>query len=390
MGDMLGEVVTSKIIDAPKSAIVDAPAGEQSAAAIVAAPRRDSRSLAERIGAKDGKLSLLVLAEAACLSRLFAGIQDPAQALMKMVMGRELGIAPASSLRAIYITEDGRIGLYAETMAAMLRRHPRYDYRVSENTREACTVAILDRETGEVLGETRWTLKDDAVGAGLVGGKANWKKYPRAMLYARALAEAVRVHAPDVFAAVPIVAAEDPVDEITPDSDAEGWPVNEVEDAPAVGVDQRVLTASAAQIAAPSGQDVSPAAKVLREMLAASDRLAVAPPAVATPAAEVPAVVTPAVEVSPSPAASQEPLSADGEVRARLGPANVHVTDSILAAAPDGQVEPESVARELHGIAVSRLGPGAMRLWSEVGVKPRPGTRLTGRQARAFVALLPA
>lgn len=382
MGEVQGEVVSSeKLPEAPKPAIVDAPASSPAIAAvasIVSAPRRDSRSLAERIGAKDGKLSLIALAEAACLSKLFAGIHDPAQALMKMVLGRELGIAPASSLRAIYITEDGRIGLYAETMAAMLRRHPRYDYRVPENTSEACTVTIIERRTGEVLGETRWALKEDAAGAGLLGEKKkNWMKYPRAMLFARALTEACRVHAPDVFAAMPIVAAEDPTDEIAPDAVIEAWPLD---GANGGGGDEDAPQAPASLVVQVAGRPGSQGAPSTPAIVLAQK--AEAPPA--PTAVAVKAAMAPISEVE------QRILAGDDEVRTRLGPACAHIADSILAATAEGLVEPESIARELHNVAIGRAGSaGAMKLWGQSGVKPGPGVRLTGRQARAFVALLP-
>ena len=340
--------------------------------AIVSAPQpgpRDHRSLAERIGARDGKLSMIAIAEAFALSGYFRGARDAAQALTKMLIGRELGLAPGSAIRAIYISEDGRVGLYAETMAALVRRHPRYDYRVPEHTNEACRVAIIDRATGEVMGEVRWTL-EEARAAGLLR-KANWVKYPRPMLFARALTEAVRVHAPDAFAAVPILAAEDPWDEITPGGNDE----------------EPLVLAEAIAAAPPPRASGKPAVAAVDAKLAAiattSDATTTVAPIAPTPTL----AIAPALAIDrPAPiAGANDPLSVE-EATAFLG-GRADLADAIRAAGDDGVLEARVVA-ELHNVALGRLKKhaDALRAWRECGVRPSPDARVTGLKAREFLA----
>lgn len=88
-------------------------------------------------------------------------------------------------------------------------------YRITIPTADAqrAIVRVVEKSTGEVIGEATYTLEDAKV-AGLTG-KENWKKNPEDMLVARATTRAVRRFAPAVM--VGLVAGEDEMDEIAPD-----------------------------------------------------------------------------------------------------------------------------------------------------------------------------
>lgn len=88
-------------------------------------------------------------------------------------------------------------------------------YRITIPTADAqrAIVRVVEKSTGEVIGEATYTLEDAKV-AGLTG-KENWKKNPEDMLVARATTRAVRRFAPAVM--VGLVAGEDELDEIAPD-----------------------------------------------------------------------------------------------------------------------------------------------------------------------------
>jgi hypothetical protein len=91
-------------------------------------------------------------------------------------------------------------------MAAAIKRSGKYDYR-AETDDEACSITFFDlsqRDRSGVplqIGTTTFSM-DDARRAGL--GGQNWKKYPRAMLFARAISAGYREHCPDALGAAPV------------------------------------------------------------------------------------------------------------------------------------------------------------------------------------------
>jgi hypothetical protein len=76
-----------------------------------------------------------------------------------------------------------------------------------ETDDEACSITFFDlsqRDTDgrpATIGTTTFTM-NDAQRAGL--GGQNWKKYPRAMLFARAISAGYREHCPDALGAAPV------------------------------------------------------------------------------------------------------------------------------------------------------------------------------------------
>ena len=123
-----------------------------------------------------------------------------------MLTGREIGIGPMHSLRAIDVI-DGRPSLSAELMASLVLRSGHYLW-CAESTAETCTMVgrRIDWPDRIPDQEVTWTI-DDAKQAGLAG-KGNWQKYPRAMLRARATSELCRGVFADVVERVGYVAEE--------------------------------------------------------------------------------------------------------------------------------------------------------------------------------------
>src|SRR5262245_46270274 len=142
------------------------------------------------------ELDIRTLGQIFSASGFFQDAKEAAQAMTKILAGRELGIGPLAAMTGIYLVK-GRITLSAALVAGLIKRSARYDYRVKRLDNEACTIAFL--EGGEVLGESSFT-REDAVAAGLWGQQGPWKQYPRNMLYARALTSGARWYCPDIFA----------------------------------------------------------------------------------------------------------------------------------------------------------------------------------------------
>ena len=117
-----------------------------------------------------------------------------AQVATKILAGRELGFGPWASVAGIHVVQ-GKPVISANLMAAAIKAHPRYDYRVRKMA--ADEVAIEFFEDGRSLGVSRFSMAD-AKAAGLTN-RENWKKYARNMLFARAMSNGVRWFCPDVF-----------------------------------------------------------------------------------------------------------------------------------------------------------------------------------------------
>jgi len=117
-----------------------------------------------------------------------------AQIATKILAGRELGYGPFASVNGIHVIK-GKPAVSANLMAAAVKAHPNYDYRVRENNDQI--VAIEFFQHGESLGTSQFSMKD-AKAAGLTSDM--WRKYARNMLFARAISNGVRWYCPDVFA----------------------------------------------------------------------------------------------------------------------------------------------------------------------------------------------
>lgn len=133
------------------------------------------------------------LGQALVASGFFKDSTKVAQAAVKVLAGRELGLGPVESMRAFHIVE-GKIEMSADLLAQRVKAHPKYDYRVRKLDNYSAAIEFF--EDGESLGLSEFTM-DDAASAGLAGRGA-WKTYSRNMLFARAISNGVAWFCPDV------------------------------------------------------------------------------------------------------------------------------------------------------------------------------------------------
>lgn len=127
----------------------------------------------------------------------------PEHVLACVLYGQELGLGPMQSLNSIHVIE-GRAAASPELMRALVAKAG-HRIDVTENTNEVCVMKGTRNDTGAEA-TVRWSL-DDAKNANLTG-KDNWRKYPRAMLAARATSELCRLLFPDVIAGLSYTAEE--------------------------------------------------------------------------------------------------------------------------------------------------------------------------------------
>lgn len=145
---------------------------------------------------REEQQDILLFAKALSGSGFFReqNITTEAQAAIAIVAGREIGIGPVEAVRSFHFTGNG-VQPSADLLARLVRRHDRYDYSVVELSDEACELIFFDAvdQTEHV---SRFTMVD-AKRAGLAS--AAWQKYPRNMLFARAMTNGVAWYAPDVI-----------------------------------------------------------------------------------------------------------------------------------------------------------------------------------------------
>lgn len=142
---------------------------------------------------------LKALAEYMVTSSAFRGTAA-ADAAVKIMLGREMGLSPALAIQNLYVVH-GRATLNSGTIAAMIKKHPNYNYRVIEHTSASCSIKFYEQYESDSwleIGVSTFTI-DDARTAGLVKPDSSWAKYPRNMLFARALTNGARWYTPDVF-----------------------------------------------------------------------------------------------------------------------------------------------------------------------------------------------
>lgn len=158
----------------------------------------DSTALTKRQGIS-GSIEINSLDEVARVANMmaqsgfFGDARNAEQAGVKIIAGMELGIPPMASMRGIHVF-DGNTTLSGPLLASLIKKHPRYDYRIRRADREGAEIAFF--ENGEEVGTASFD-KQDAKSAGLLG-KQNWRKYPTDMYVWRTLARGQRWYCPDV------------------------------------------------------------------------------------------------------------------------------------------------------------------------------------------------
>lgn len=168
----------------------------------------------------------ITLGEVLAASGYFADARQAAQAAVKVMAGEELGVPAISAMTNIHMVK-GRVTLGAHLMAALLRKHPDYDYRIDHLDNEACRITFT--RGGDTVGESEFTI-DDAKRAGSIKPDSAWTKTPRNMLFARALTNGVRWYCPDLTTGA-IYTPDELDDEVIDDSE---WTVPAPPAAPTV------------------------------------------------------------------------------------------------------------------------------------------------------------
>lgn len=149
-------------------------------------------------------MSITEIGQAFVKSGYFQDVTDASKAIVKILAGREFGFGAFASMTNIHIIQ-GRPSVGASLMASAVKGSARYDYRIRQMDEKACSIEFFERVDGklESLGTSTFNL-DDARKA----GTKNLDKYPRNMLFARAISNGVKWYCPDVFGSAVYVPEE--------------------------------------------------------------------------------------------------------------------------------------------------------------------------------------
>jgi len=124
-------------------------------------------------------------------SGMFTDIKSAAQAMVKISAGAEMGIPPFAAMSGIHIIQ-GKPTIGAGLMAANVKASNKYDYKVVEQSEKVCSIDFYKGK--EMLGNSTFTYEDAKK-----AGTKNLDKFPKNMLFARAISNGVKWYTPDVF-----------------------------------------------------------------------------------------------------------------------------------------------------------------------------------------------
>lgn len=147
---------------------------------------------------QEGSLTVEQFAAHVVKSRFYKHLVDPSQAIAQIAIGQALGLPSITAITGVHVIE-GKPSLGVHLISGIIKRSGKYTYRVKEKSNTRCIIDFLERFDNEwlVIGTEVFSM-EDAQRAGLTG-KQNWRQYPSAMLFARAIAAGARTHCPDIF-----------------------------------------------------------------------------------------------------------------------------------------------------------------------------------------------
>jgi hypothetical protein len=137
-------------------------------------------------------------------SGVFPNIKNKGQAMVLILVGKEMGISAMAALTGIHMI-NGKPVIGANLMAEKIKESGKYTYEVRELTDQVCKIDFLNGEKN--IGTSEFTM-EDAKKADLLEPKKdkytgkdvnNWKRYPKNMLFARAISNGQRWFCPEVF-----------------------------------------------------------------------------------------------------------------------------------------------------------------------------------------------
>ena len=143
-----------------------------------------------------------VIAKQFAESGMFTDAKQMGQAFVKIQAGQEIGIPPFAAMSGIHIIQ-GKPTLGAGLIASAVKGSGKYDYKVKEMSDKICSIDFF--QGTENIGNSTFTIEDAKKAL-----TKNIDKFPKNMLFARAISNGVKWFCPDVFSGPVYVPEEMP------------------------------------------------------------------------------------------------------------------------------------------------------------------------------------
>jgi hypothetical protein len=143
----------------------------------------------------------LSIAETFYNSGMFTDIKSSSQAMVKIMAGQEFGIPPFAAMSGIHLIQ-GKPTIGAGLMAQRVKKSGKYTYNVLQLTDLICELEFIQLPK-TVLGKSAFTIEDAKK-----AGTKNIDRFPKNMLFARAISNGVRWFTPDIYESVVYVPEE--------------------------------------------------------------------------------------------------------------------------------------------------------------------------------------
>jgi hypothetical protein len=134
---------------------------------------------------------IMSMAKVFAESGMFTDAKAMGQAFVKIQAGQEIGVPPFAAMSGIHIIQ-GKPTLGAGLIASCVKGSGKYDYKVKEMSEKICSVDFY--QGSENIGNSTFTIEDAKKAL-----TKNIDKFPKNMLFARAISNGVKWFCPDVF-----------------------------------------------------------------------------------------------------------------------------------------------------------------------------------------------
>lgn len=176
-------------------------------------------AVTQSIGIQD----LMNISDVFAKSGMFSDAKQAAQVFVKIQAGQEMGIPPFAAVSGVHIIQ-GKPTIGAGLMAARIKASGKYNYKVVEQSDKKCSIDFYEGK--EMIGNSTFTIEDAKK-----AGTKNLDKFPKNMLFARAISNGVKWYCPDIFSS-PVYVPEEM--QSAQEDVTEDVPHEEVKDEPKV------------------------------------------------------------------------------------------------------------------------------------------------------------